>query len=129
MRSVHGIALAVLLPLIAGCAGSTTQSQYAGMPRHLLPRDHFEYRPLRLASRDPRQRQQISQRTRLMSSVEFSLDDEDKRLRNVMNICRNCGSIVSAPPTYDGAESLAEHDAAVARKLREIERWRDDEGK
>jgi hypothetical protein len=110
--------LGLLGPFIAGCSCSTTVSEYAGMPRYLLPKDHVDYQPLHpavaRASNKP-------EKPAGALSLDESFAEEDARLRKVTKICRDCMSIVGARPPI-AAPKLAAHEAPIvlpAAKLKQ----------
>jgi hypothetical protein len=108
------ITLVLTGPLMAGCAGGTTASEYAGTPRDLLPKDHVEYQPLQSSSAPPPRLASSAIAKSGHPSLEGTFLEEDVRLRKVTKICQNCASIVSATPS-SGKSKLAAHEAAVAR--------------
>ena len=116
IRIVLLMTLALTGPLVAGCAGGTTASEYAGTPRNLLPTDHVDYEPLQSSSA-PRPRLTSNA---IEKSAHPSLDGtflaEDAHLRKVTRICQNCAPIMSAAPS-SAKSRFAAHEAAVARGI------------
>jgi hypothetical protein len=105
MRIIYlSFILGLLGPLVAGCSGSTTVSEYAGMPRYLLPKDHQEYRPLHTASAQGSSAGNPEKSTGGLS-LDKSFAEEDARLRKVTKICRDCTSIVGASPSVSNSAS------------------------
>jgi hypothetical protein len=122
-RISFSITLMLASSVITGCATSTTVSRYAGLPRHLLPKDHLDYRPLNVAGvyRGPKIFGS-SVGHAANSIAEDSLDEEENiHLAKMMRICQNCIPVTVPTTSYDSAESLQAHDAAIVRALREIE--------
>jgi hypothetical protein len=118
-RIFFSIAVMLASSVITGCATSTTVSQYAGLPRHLLPKDHLDYRPLNV-TRAPKI---FSSSVRhAANSTEDPLGEEENiHLAKMMRICQSCMPITVPSTSYESAESLQAHDAAIARALREIQ--------
>jgi len=84
---------------------------------------HGVYRPLNVtrANRTPKIFSS-SVRHATNSIAEDSLgEEEDIRLAKMMRICQNCIPVTVPSTSYDSAESLQAHDAAIARALREIQ--------
>ena len=122
-RILFSITVILASSVLTGCATSTTVSQYAGLPRHLLPKDHLDYRPLNVthAHRAPKIFSS-SVRHAANSTAGDSLDEEENiHLAKMMHICQNCMPVTGPSTSYDSAESLQAHDAAIARALREIQ--------
>ena len=107
------LTLALLGPLVGGCSGSTTVSEYAGMPRYLLPKDHQDYRPLHAASA-PGSSVGNPEKSTGGLSLDASFAEEDARLRKVTKICRDCTSIVAGPPSVStSANKVAQGTTTV----------------
>ena len=104
------LALAFLAQALTACSGSITTSQYAGQPRHLLPRDHQEYSPQAAGSRSATALPD-SPKTAVATGGQPSIDEENARLDIAMKICRNC---LSSPPD-DGAQQARRHEPPVSR--------------
>jgi hypothetical protein len=115
-RIFFSITVTLVSSVITGCATSTSVSQYAGLPRHLLPKDHLNYRPLNVA------RGHRATTHAATSPAEDPLGEEGNiHLAKMMRICQNCMPVIVPSTSYDSAESLQAHDAAIARALREIQ--------
>jgi hypothetical protein len=121
-RLIFSIAMALISPIITGCSTSATVSQYAGLPRHLLPKDHLDYRPLNSAHAHYLTKVSSASATPDGNAIDkFALDEENIRLAKAMTICRHCMPSNMPSPSYDSAESLQAHEAAIARALLEIQ--------
>jgi hypothetical protein len=105
----------LLGPLVAGCSGATAVSEYAGMPRNQLPKDHRDYQPLhQTAARGPAIDVGKQEKLAANPSLDGSFAEEDARLRRVTKICQNCTTIVSAPKPEDSVKKLAAREAAMS---------------
>jgi hypothetical protein len=100
--------------VLSGCGTSTMVSQYAGLPRDALPKDHFEYAPAR-SERYDRAAKAASQ-TESASAEDFSLDDENQRLAKALKICRNCVS-----PSRESTDNAQASDDPSSSSLREAQ--------
>jgi hypothetical protein len=114
-KIISGVALFLTAALLSGCSG-TMVSQYAGMPRDALPRDHVEYAPASV-SRHERASKAVDQPDS-KPGTEFSLDDENQRLTKVLKICRNCGG---ASPSAKSTEIGQASDDLSSSSLREAQ--------
>lgn len=115
-KIISGVGLLLTAALLSGCASSTMVSQYAGMPRDALPRDHVEYAPAS-GSRHARAAE-VADQTDLKPAADFSLDDENQRLAKVLKICRNCGG---ASPSAKSTEVGQASDDPSSSLLREAQ--------
>ena len=114
-KIIPGVALLLTTAVLSGCASNTTVSQYAGMPRDALPRDHVEYAPS--GSRHERTARVVN-RPDSKPATDFSLDDENQRLAKVLKICRNCGG---ASPSAKSTEIGQASDDPSSSPLREAQ--------
>ena len=113
-KIISGVALLLIAAVLSGCATSTTVSQYAGMPRDALPRDHVEYAPASV-SRHARA-SEVAGQPGSKPAKYFSWDDEDQRLTKALKICRNCGG---ASPSAKSREIGQASDDPSSSPLRE----------
>ena len=117
MRIALCLMLALLGPVIAGCSGSTTVSEYAGTPRYLLPKDHLDYQALPSAEGSaPSIAAPKSEKLSNRQSLEDTFAEEDARIRRVTKICQDCTSIVRAatPSSSGAAKKLAQESTDPA---------------
>ena len=114
-KIIPGVGLLLTAALLSGCASSMV-SQYAGMPRDALPRDHVEYAPANV-SRHARAAE-VAYQPDLKPAADFSLDDENQRLAKVLKICRNCGG---ASPSAKNTEVGQASDDPSSSVLREAQ--------
>jgi hypothetical protein len=92
MRKIlFSIFLTAISPVISGCSSSLTVSEYAGVPRDQLPRDHMDYRAAG-STRAPRIRDvvEVPVQPETRSSALSSIDEENRRLSRMTNICQGC---------------------------------------
>ena len=115
-KIIPGVGLLLTAAVLSGCASSTMFSQYAGMPRDALPRDHVEYVPTS-ASRHARA-SELAEQPDSKPAADFSLDDENQRLAKVLKICRNCGG---ASPSANSTEVGQASDDPSSSPLREAQ--------
>ena len=115
-KIISGIALLLTTAVLPGCASSTMVSQYAGMPRDALPRDHVEYAPTSV-SRHART-SEVADQSDSKPAADFSLDKENQRLAKVLKICRNCGSV---SPSAESTEVGQVSDDPSSAPLREAQ--------
>jgi hypothetical protein len=109
-----GVTLLLTSALVSGCGTSTAVSQYAGLPRDALPKDHFEYVPAK-NDRHDRAAKAASQ-TESTSAEDFSIDDENRHLAKALKICRNCVS-----PSRESADTAQASDDPSSSPLREAQ--------
>ena len=109
-KIIFSIALTLVSIVLPGCATSTTVSQYAGLPRNMLPKDHIEYEPNAPAQRS---RSEMRETNR---AAGLSLDEENARLVQLLKICRGC---MDDAKSYGSAANLQHREAAISRPLRE----------
>ena len=100
--------LALFASALAACSGSITTSQYAGQPRHLLPRDHQEYSAQAPSPRSGRAVPDLP-RAAVATDGQVSIDEENTRLDRVMKICRDC------LPSHVGAQEARRHEPSISR--------------
>ena len=79
-------------------------------PRHLLPRDHQEYRPEAGGNRSAKAVPDLPA-TAVATDGNLSIDEENTRLE-AMKICRNC----LPSPTDDGAREARRHEPSISRR-------------
>jgi hypothetical protein len=115
-KIVSGIAFLLTAAVLSGCATNTTVSQYAGMPRDALPRDHVEYAPASVGQH-ARTSKAVDQAD-LKPTTDFSLDDENQRLAKVLRICRDCGGV---SPSAQSTEVGQASDEPALSPLREAQ--------
>ena len=113
-KIVSGVALFLTAALLSGCASNTMVSQYAGMPRDALPRDHVEYAPAG-GSRHARTSEVADQRDS-KPAADFSLDDENQRLSKVLKICRNCGGTSPSAKSTEIGQASDEPSSSALRE-------------
>src|SRR6266702_5228389 len=90
-KIISGVGLLLTTAVLSGCATSSMVSQYAGMPRDALPRDHVEYTPTSVGRHE--RTSAAADQPDSKPATAFSLDDENQRLAKVLRICRNCGGV------------------------------------
>jgi hypothetical protein len=120
---LFSLMLALLGPVVAGCSGSTTVSEYAGTPRYLLPKDHLDYQGPHSAQQGApsiasRSAEKLSNSEKLSNrqSLEDTFAQEDAHLRRVTRICQDCSTIVRAatPSSSGAAKKLAQESSNPA---------------
>jgi hypothetical protein len=113
-KIVPPVALLLISALLSACATSTTVSQYAGLPRDALPRDHFEYVPANGERYD--RAAKAASRTDSKPAEKFSLDDENQRLAKVLRICRSCGPVSPSNQSTENAQASGETSLSALRE-------------
>jgi hypothetical protein len=108
------VTLLVTSALLSACATSTTVSQYAGLPRDALPKDHFEYVPAN-GDRHDRASKAASQIDSKPAET-FSLDDENQRMANVLKICRDCAPVSPSNESTENAQVSSENSSPPLRE-------------
>src|SRR5260370_902116 len=115
-KTLLSVTLLLASAFLSGCGTNTTVSQYAGLPRNALPRDHFEYVP---ANADLHQRaSKAASQPDSKPAANFWLDDENQRLAKVLRICRNCGGV---SPSHESAETAQAAGDPSPTPLREAQ--------
>jgi hypothetical protein len=116
MKKILSLALLVTAAALSGCASSMNVSQYAGLPRDALPKDHLEYVPAH--SHRSVQSSNASNAQGSDTAANLSPDQENQRLAKAIRICRDCmpGSNPEA-----GADTAQASDGTPAKTVREAE--------
>ena len=116
MKKILSVALLVTAAVLSGCATNTAVSEYAGLPRDALPKDHVEYVPAHSRRSVQTSNAQSSQASD--TATNFSLDQENQRLAKALRICRDC--VPGASPEA-AAETAQASDGVSAKTVREAE--------
>jgi hypothetical protein len=109
-----GVTLLLTGALASGCATSTTVSQYAGLPRDALPRDHLEYVPASAARHDRAAKAVMPPDAQ--PAANLPLDDENQHLAKVLKICRNCGTVSAADESTETAPAAGDPSPLAVRE-------------
>jgi hypothetical protein len=113
-KSLLSVTLLLTGTVLSSCGTNTTVSQYAGLPRNALPRDHFEYVP---ANADLRERSsEAASQPDAKSAANFSLDDENQRLAKVLRICRNCEGVAPSHESTETAQAAGDPSSTLSRE-------------
>ena len=116
MKKIPSVALLITAALLSGCASSMNVSQYAGLPRDALPKDHVEYLPAH--SHRSVQTSNASNAQGSDTAASLSPDQENQRLAKAIRICRDC--MPGASPEA-GTEIAQAPDGTSAKTVREAE--------
>ena len=116
MKKILSLALLAAAAVLSGCATGSAVSEYAGLPRNALPKDHVEYVPAHSHRSVQTSNAQSGQATD--TAANFSLDEENQRLAKALRICRDCVPGVSPEPV---AETAQASDGTPAKTVREAE--------
>ena len=116
MKKILSLALLAAAAVLSGCATSTAVSEYVGLPRNALPKDHVEYVPAHSHRSVQTSNAQSGQASD--TAANFSPDEESQRLAKALRICRDC--VPGASPQA-AAETAPASDDAQAKTVREAE--------
>ena len=113
-KIISGVALLLTTAVLSGCASSTMVSQYTGMPRDALPRDHVEYAPASIGRHE--RISEVAEQPDSKPTTTFSLDDENQRLAKVLRICRDCAGVSPAVKSTDVGQASDELSSSPLRE-------------